>query len=339
MGSRILSVAAALLLASTPTFVVDAAPSDSDLEKGVRQAQEGEFEQAIATLRAALPQLEEGPPADLIRAHVYLGVAHLGLGDTASAKASFLDALRVDRTLRLSAEDYPPRVTQAFEEARSALPPEPPPAAAASAAAPAAPPAATPAGSEASPASVAPVKEPARKKKSSSRPLVLVGLGLAAGGGVALAAGGGGGSSTPASSSPPTTLPPTPTGEVRLVTASPPVGGTVVLPPDPRAGMTVPEVIFEVVYGTDVANASFEINLWRGQDLCHSTQVAYAERLDGPGPQYRAGSTARYRVGWWTARQPGCGDAYVTDRFEFAWGSLASPLFIQNLAVGWSFSR
>jgi hypothetical protein len=103
--------------------------------------------------------------------------------------------------------------------------------------------------------------------------------------------------------------------------------------------MTVPEVTFEVVYGADVANAGFEINLWRGSDLCHSTQIAYATRLDTTGTQYRAGSTARYRVGWWTARQPGCGNAYTTDRFEFAWGSIGAPLFVQNLSLGWSFSR
>jgi len=57
MRSRVLSVAAALFLAGSPALVVDAGAGDADLEKGIRQAQEGEFEQAIATLRAALPRL------------------------------------------------------------------------------------------------------------------------------------------------------------------------------------------------------------------------------------------------------------------------------------------
>ncbi len=334
MRSRVLSVAAALVLAGSFALVVDAGAGDADLEKGIRQAQEGEFEQAIATLRAALPRLEGGSPHDLTRAHVYLGVAHLGLGDASSAKASFLDALRADRSLRLSAEEYPPRVLRAFEEARSALPPEPAPAATQRAPAAAPTPTAEPAATAAAP----PAAQPAPKKKSSL-PLVLVGVGAAAAGGVALAAGGGGGSTTSASTSPPVTSPPGPAGEVRLIASYPPAGGTVPLPSDPRAGMTVPEITFEVVYGADVANATFEINLWRGPDLCHSTQIAYASRLDAAGTQYRAGSAARYRVGWWTARQPGCGNAYVTDRFEFAWGSIGSPLFVQNLSLGWSFSR
>jgi hypothetical protein len=348
MRSRVPFVAAALVLAGL-ALAVDTGAGDADLEKGIRQAQEGEFEQAIATLRAALPRLKDGPPQDLTRAHVYLGVAHLGLGDAAAARSSFLEALRADRSLRLSAEEYPPRVLRAFEEARSALPPEPPasarqpaPAAAPAAAAPEPPPsapAATPADRLSPTASATKAAEPAPKKKSSL-PLVLVGVGAAAAGGVALAGGGGGGdSTTPASTSPPVTSPPGPTGEVRLVAAFPPAGGTVPLPSDPRAGMTVPEVTFDVVYGADVANAGFEINLWRGSDLCHSTQIAYATRLDSTGTQYRAGSTARYRVGWWTARQPGCGNAYTTDRFEFAWGSMGAPLFVQNLSLGWSFAR
>lgn len=353
MRSRVPFVAAALLLAGL-ALAVDTGAGDADLEKGIRQAQEGEFEQAIATLRAALPRLKDGPPQDLTRAHVYLGVAHLGLGDAAAARSSFLEALRADRALRLSAEEYPPRVLRAFEEARSALPPEPPasarqpapaaaPAPAPAAAGPEPPPsapAATPADRPAPTASASPAQAPAPKKKSSL-PLVLVGVGAAAAGGVALAAGGGGGgdSTAPASTSPPVTAPPGPTGEVRLIASFPPAGGTVPLPSDPRAGMTVPEITFEVVYGADVANAEFEINLWRGTELCHSTQEAYATRQDAPGTQYRAGSTARYRVGWWTARQPGCGNAYTTDRFEFAWGSIGAPLFVQNLSLGWSFSR
>jgi hypothetical protein len=44
-------------------------------------------------------------------------------------------------------------------------------------------------------------------------------------------------------------------------------------------------------------------------------------------------------VAWWSARQPGCGGAFTTDRFEFFWGRPQASLFTQNLSVGWSFKR
>ncbi len=111
------------------------------------------------------------------------------------------------------------------------------------------------------------------------------------------------------------------------------------LPTDPRAGSAVPEITFDVVYGADVPQAYFEINLWRGTDLCFSTQAAYSSRLDSGGVAYQAGTTARFRVTYWTARQPGCGNSFVTDRFEFFWGRPSASLFVQNLPVGWSFGR
>jgi len=172
-------------------------------------------------------------------------------------------------------------------------------------------------------------------------PLVLLGVG-AVGGGVALAAGGGGGggsSSTASSPTTPVTSPAAPTGNVNLVNSYPPTGGSVKLASDPNAGSPVPEVVFDVIYGTDVPDPWFEINLWRGPDLCFSTGKAYSQRIDSPDVQYRAGTTARYRVTWWAARQPGCGSSFVTDRFEFFWGRPSAPLFTQNLGLGWSFSR
>jgi hypothetical protein len=338
MRPRFLPVLLAVLLASgTPTY---GQAGDTETEKGIRQAQEGEFEQAIVTLRGALPRLVErkAPPRDIARAHVYLGVAHLGLNDPATARTSFLEALRVDPTLTLGSDEYPPRILRAFEEARRAAPSAPATAAPEkTAASPTTAPAAAPAPPSAPPSAKA---EPPAKKGGSKLPLVLLGVGAVAGG-VALAAGGGGGGSSSSSSevTPTPTPPPGPTGSVALVATFPPTGGSVKLSSDPNAGSPVPEVTFDVTYGADVPDAAFEINLWRGPDLCFSTQTAYANRLDSAGVQYKAGTTARYRVNWWTSRQPGCGNSFVTDRFEFFWGRSWSSLFVQNLGLGWNFSR
>lgn len=341
MRPRFLHVVLAVLLGIGSPLPTRAQAGDPEMEKGIRQAQEGEFEQAIVTLQGALPRLLErkAPPRDVARIHVYLGVSHLGLNDPAAGKASFLEAIRIDPTLRLGSDEYPPRIVRAFEEARLSAPPAPAAAATATkSASPTAPPAAPPTTPSAPPSSKL---EPAAAKKGGSKlPLVLLGVG-AVGGGVALAAGGGGGgSSTPSSGSTPTvTAPQTPSGNVNLVSSSPPTGGSVKLPSDPNAGSSVPEVILDVIYGADVADPWFEINLWRGPDLCFSTGKAYSQRIDSPDVQYRAGTTARYRVGWWTARQPGCGNAFVTDRFEFFWGRPSASLFTQNLGLGWNFSR
>jgi hypothetical protein len=339
MRPRFLSVLLVVLLGSgghPPTY---AQASDPEMERGVRQAQEGEFEQAIVTLRSALPRMLErkAPQRDIARVHVYLGVAQLGLNDPATARTSFVEAIRIDPALKLSSEEYPPRIVRAFEEARRTAPSAP-----ATAAPPATgvPPTAPPGAAPATPAGARPAPaEPAAVRKGGSKlPLVLLGVG-AVGGGVALAAGAGGGESSTPGGTPPVTAPPVPTGTVNLIASFPPAGGSVQLSSDPRAGSPLPEITFDVTYGADVAQPAFEINLWRGPDLCFSTQVAYATRLDTASQQYSAGTTARYRVAWWSVRQPGCGNSFVTDRFEFFWGRPSASLFIQNLSLGWSFSR
>jgi hypothetical protein len=343
MRPRFLSALLAVLLGSGGSLPTYAQASDPEVERGVRQAQEGESEQAIVTLQGALPRLVErkAPARDIARVHVYLGVAHLGLNDPAAAKTSFLEAIRVDPALRLGSEEYPPRVVRAFEEARRSAPPAPVAATAApptTAAAPTAPSGTAPA----TPSAPQPSKvEPAAKKKGGSKlPLVLLGVG-AVGGGVALAAGGGGGgSSTPSSPTTPiVTPPPAPAGSVNLSYSSPPLGGLVPFSAKPGGVSTLPEIKVDVVYGADVPDPWFEINLWRGPDLCFSTSKAYSERVDSSDYPYRAGTTARYYVWVWIVRQPGCGDFFTTDRFEFFWGRPSAALFVQSLPLGWNFSR
>jgi hypothetical protein len=343
MRPRFLPVVLTVLVGIGSPLPTRAQAGDPEMEKGIRQAQEGEFEQAIVTLQGVLPRLLErkAPARDVARVHVYLGVSHLGLNDPAAGKASFLEAIRIDPTLRLGSDEYPPRIVRAFEEARLSAPPAPAPAATATtatkSAAPATPPAAPPTTPAAPPSSKA---EAAAKKGGSKLPLVLLGVG-AVGGGVALAAGGGGGgTSTPASGSTPTVTPPQgPTGSVNLLESFPPAGGHVPLSSGPGGTSPVPEIKINVTYGADVPDPWFEINLWRGPDLCFSTSKAYSERIDSPEVPYKAGTTALYHVWLWTIRQPGCGDAFVTDRLEFFWGRPSASLFTQNLAVGWNFSR
>src|SRR5688572_2692726 len=93
---------------------------DTDLANGVRQAQEGDFENAVVTLDGVVRRLS-GQPArakDLARAYTYLSIAYLGLSQEQTAKAKFLEAWKADRDMNLSAREFPPRILEFFEKAR-----------------------------------------------------------------------------------------------------------------------------------------------------------------------------------------------------------------------------
>src|SRR5688572_26839703 len=93
---------------------------DTDLANGVRQAQEGDFENAVVTLDGVVRRLS-GQPArakDLARAYTYLSIAYLGLSQEQTAKAKFLEAMKTDRDMNLSAREFPPRILEFFEKAR-----------------------------------------------------------------------------------------------------------------------------------------------------------------------------------------------------------------------------
>jgi hypothetical protein len=152
--------------------------TDSEILRGLKQVDEGEYDAGILTLDAAVRRLS-GQPArqnELAQAYLYLGVAYLGKGHETSARARFRDALKQARDLNLSPDRFAPRVIELFEKAKEEVGP-------AAAATP--PPAAAPA--------------PRAKKGGSKLPLVLVGVGAAAAGGIALAASGGGGSDSTSS--------------------------------------------------------------------------------------------------------------------------------------------
>src|SRR5262249_30707286 len=115
---------------------------------------------------------------DLARAYAYLAIAYAGLAQQEKAKAEFLEALKVDRDMRMSPREFPPNVIAMFEEARKE--------------------AAEKEGRKYSAATPTPAPGATVEKHGGGNG-VLIALGAAAavGGGVALA-GGGKGQSTPA---------------------------------------------------------------------------------------------------------------------------------------------
>ncbi len=125
MRCRTLAVLLVAALAASPSR--PQATSDPDLEKGVRQAQEGDFEAAITTLEPVARRLEaQGSRAPALgRAHLYLGVAELGLGQEAAARRRFQEALRAHPGLRVTSEEFPPRIVEMFQSVRREQAPPP----------------------------------------------------------------------------------------------------------------------------------------------------------------------------------------------------------------------
>ena len=104
----------------SPQSGMSADAVDADLANGVRQAQEGDFENAVVTLDGVVRRLS-GQPArakDLARAYTYLSIAYLGLSQEQTAKAKFLEAWKADRDMSLSPREFPPRILEFFERAR-----------------------------------------------------------------------------------------------------------------------------------------------------------------------------------------------------------------------------
>jgi len=190
-----LTLAASLI--GTPLIHAQPATADAELQRGIRQVEDGDYDPAIVTLDAAARRLG-GDPAharDLSQAYLYLGIAYIGKGHEAAAKAKFREAVAQIKDLTLSPDKFPPKVIDLFEAARAEARAQATPA-------PAAAPSAAPAAASA-------------KKGGGGKTILIVGGLAAVGGGVALAAGGGGGGSsgsaggggaTPTT----TTLPPAP---------------------------------------------------------------------------------------------------------------------------------
>jgi hypothetical protein len=167
----IASLATALAMAS-PVSAQSPPPSpDPELAAGVRQVEEGDYNVAVITLDRAAQALarQPGRSRELAQAYLYLGIAYVGRGSETAAKAKFREALGQVRDLALAPEQYPPKVVELFEKARDETRQGAP-----------------------VPAAPATAANPARKKRGSRLPLVLIGVGAAGAAGAALALGGGG---------------------------------------------------------------------------------------------------------------------------------------------------
>ncbi len=150
-----------------------------ELAQGIRQVDEGDLDAALITLDGAVHRLTgvKGRGAELALAHLYLGIAYLGVGQWERAKTEMREAWRNDKGMKLDPKKFPLRVIQAYEEAKNeASPPGKTPAPAAS----------------------------SGKGGGSSKALLIVGGLAAAAGGVALA--GGSSAPTPAAVSRPQVL-------------------------------------------------------------------------------------------------------------------------------------
>jgi hypothetical protein len=94
-----------------------------DLATGIRQVDEGDFEGAVVTLDAVVVALGARPGQEqpLSRAHLYLGIAYVALGQDGKARTHFQHALRINDALRLTRDLHSPKVVEAFEAARAEL--------------------------------------------------------------------------------------------------------------------------------------------------------------------------------------------------------------------------
>ena len=171
---KAVSFVLALLLAAA-SIPVAADGLDVDVQKGIAQVDDGDYDGAILTLDNAARRLaaDKTKTNDLAQAYLYLGVAYIGKGREAAAKAKFREAVAQIKTLSLSADKFPPKVVDLFEaakaeETRATAAPQPTPAASGAL------PSATP-----------------ETKKGGSKAIFIVG-GLAAAAGIAVAAAGGG---------------------------------------------------------------------------------------------------------------------------------------------------
>jgi hypothetical protein len=100
-----------------------ASPPDPELDRGENQLREMEWKEAIVTLEGVVRRLQSQPRqrSAIARAYFYLGVAHLELEETSTARASFLAALERDGRLRPSPAAFSARVLGFFNHVRSTL--------------------------------------------------------------------------------------------------------------------------------------------------------------------------------------------------------------------------
>lgn len=167
MGNKSTCLLLACALSLQPSLGAQPA-QDAEVAKGIKQVEDGDLDEAIFTLDAAVRRLSADPSRarELGQAYLYLGIAYLGKGQETLARARFRDAVRQARDLSLNPDQFSPKVIELLEAAKKE---------AAAAAAPtqaATPPAAEPV--------------PAPRKGGSKLPKVLLGGAAVAAGAVVL---------------------------------------------------------------------------------------------------------------------------------------------------------
>lgn len=171
----VLCLGGALLIGAIPARA-EAQVTDPEVQKGIRLVDDGDYDAAIVLLDSASRRLssDAAKVRDLSQAYLYLGIAYVGKGHEAAAKAKFREAVSRIKDLTLSADKYPPKVIDLFEaardEARAAAAPGP--------------------SSSSTTASARPAP-PAEKGGGSKKLLIIGGLGAVAAGGAAFALKGG----------------------------------------------------------------------------------------------------------------------------------------------------
>jgi hypothetical protein len=169
----VLAGALAAPAASQPTA------SDPDVQKGISQVEDGEYDAAILLLDNAARRLAADPARgrELATAYLYLGIAYLGKGAEAAARSNFREAVTRLRDLSLSPEKFSPRVIDLVEAAKAEVGKGPTVVAA----------------SPAPRTSPAPAASPRPQGGGGGKKVLLIGGAVvAAGAGTALALGGGG---------------------------------------------------------------------------------------------------------------------------------------------------
>ena len=187
MRQKVVSVLLSLSLAALPALAQ--VPADPDVAKGVKQVDEGDYDAAILTLDNAARRLSADPSKsrELSYAYLYLGIAYMGKGHEAAAKAKFREAVTRVTDLSLSPDRFSPKIIDLFEAVKEETTKGGPKAAGSSASAPATASAPKPA--------AAPAPAPSAKTGDgggSGKTLLFVGLGVAAAAGAVLVLAGGG---------------------------------------------------------------------------------------------------------------------------------------------------
>ncbi len=116
---------AAVALALGAALAAGREPAQPDVARGLQLYEQGDLKGALEALDPALRRLSSDPAraADLALAHLYMGLAYAGLEQDKAARASFREALRLDRGLTLEERRFPARSVRLFEEARAELRP------------------------------------------------------------------------------------------------------------------------------------------------------------------------------------------------------------------------